>query len=326
MKKNLAIILCVFILLPTLLCSCSVKNNEDKIKIVCTLFPQYDWVRNIVGESENVEVSLLIKNGADPHSYQPTAADILMLTNCDMIISSGPESDTWVKDALKEDTYDSIVRISLCEIPSMSLHDISSSSGGHLHDGEEEHTHEHHGALDEHVWLSLKNAVTATQHITEAICKLDKQNEGKYISNSQKYVSSLLTLDAEYATTVGEIEASERFMIFADRFPFVYLLSDYEIGYQAAFEGCTADVDASFDTVVDLVSEADAHNVPCIAVTESSDKALAQTVAESVKRDGVSIITLNSMQAVSQKSIENGITYLSEMQKNLEQIKLALSY
>jgi len=327
MKRSLALILCVFMLIPIIFCSCSQKDDSGKIKILCTLFPQYDWVRNIVGDSENIEVSLLIHNGADPHSYQPTASDILKISNCDMLVLTGGDSDTWIKDALEKADDPDILKIALTDIPSMTLHDISSSSGEHSHGSEKAHGHEghSHGTLDEHVWLSLKNAIAATMHLSDVICRLDKENEGKYIKNTSDYVTKLSALDLEFRSTVSAVEEDKRFMIFADRFPFIYLLEDYGIGYQAAFDGCSADVDAGFDTVATLICEVNEHNVQCIAVTESSDKSLANTVATSADRDGIQVITMRSMQSVTRKSIDEGITYLSEMRANLEQIKLALS-
>ena len=332
MKKIIAFLLLTLVLISVIYCasSCAEKyNSDDKIKVVCTLFPQYDWVRNIVGNSNKIEVSLLISNGTDPHSYQPTAADILTVTNCDVIIYTGSESDTWIKSALADDRYDGIVKIALSDIPSMKLHDISSSSGEHSHGDDDGHSHGHedheHGILDEHVWLSIDNAVTATRHISETLCRLDRENEGKYIENTEKYVSSLITLDADFDAEISKIDEDERFIIFADRFPFIYLLSDYNVSFQAAFDGCSADVDADFGTVLTLIKEADAHDVSCIAVSESSDKTLASTVISSAKRDDMKIVVLNSMQSITKKEIENGASYISVMNENLDNILLALA-
>ena len=188
-----------------------------------------------------------------------------------------------------------------------------------------EHEDHEHGTLDEHVWLSLDNAVTATRHISETLCRLDRENEEKYIENTEKYVASLLTLDADFDAEISKIGEDERFIIFADRFPFIYLLSDYGISYQAAFDGCSADVDADFGTVLTLIKEADAHDVSCIAVSESSDKTLANTVISSAKRDDMKIVVLNSMQSITKKDIENGASYISVMNENLDNILLALA-
>ena len=332
MKKIISFLLCIILLISVISCASSCGNSDydnGKIKIVCTLFPQYDWVRSIVGNSNKIEVSLLIQNGTDPHSYQPTAADILTVTNCDMIIYSGAESDKWIKEALSDDKYDNIVRIALCDIPSIKLHDISSTSGEHSHEKEFGHSHDHgtdsHGVLDEHVWLSLHNAIIATRHISEAICKLDRENEGKYIENSEKYISSLLSLDEKFKFEIEKIDKHDRFIIFADRFPFIYLLSDYHVSFQAAFDGCSADTDADFETVLTLIKEADTHSVSCVAVTESSDKSLANTVINSAKRNDMKIITLNSLQSINKNDIDNGATYISVMRENLENIMLALT-
>lgn len=328
MKKIISALLCFLLVISTLTlcigCGDTLADSE-KISIVCTLFPQYDWVRNIVGNSDNIEVSLLIQNGADPHSYQPTASDIMKISNCDMIVFVCGESDTWVSEALERAQNRNIKQIALSELEGMTLQDISSSSHTHSHD-EHEHGSEHpHSVFDEHLWLSLKNAITATERLTVEICALDKDNEKAYSNNAESYIASLHLLDSQYRLAIEQVAPENRFMIFADRFPFVYLLSDYSIDYQAAFDGCTAEADADFDTVIKLINEADAHCVSYIAVTESSDQALAKTVAASASKHDIKILTMNSLQNVSQKNIENGASYLEAMRENLSAIKFALS-
>lgn len=304
------------------LCGCGSKDGEDdKLKIVCTLFPQYDWVRNIVGDTDGVEMSLLIQNGTDPHSYQPTAADIMEISDCDMIIYVGADSDRWVQEALARANNEDTVKIALTEIQGMTLHNVSSAS--HSHGEHEEHGHEghDHGALDEHLWLSLSNAVVAIEHIAVELAVLDPDNSNDYMINTALYKSALTELDGRYRTAVNS--AATRFMLFADRFPFVYLLSDYGVDFSAAFEGCTTDVDAGFDTVLRLINEAAEHDVGYIAVTETSDKALARTVADSSKKD-IEIIVMDSLQSVSEKQLEGGISYLGVMESNLDALSVAL--
>jgi zinc transport system substrate-binding protein len=321
MKRILIFALLLALLIPYSF-GCGAPADEERISIVCTLFPQYDWVRSIVGESKNVEVTLLIKNGSDPHSYQPTAADIMTVSNCDMIVYIGADSDVWVKDALKRANNESTLKVALSDIEGMTLHNVSSSS--HDHGEHEEHSHgeHHHGVFDEHLWLSLRNAAIATEYLSERICALDKENEELYKANAKAYKDKLLALDLEYKTAI-EAAGEHPFMLFADRFPFVYLLEDYGIDYAAAFEGCTTDVDAGFDTVLRLIKEAEEHNVSHIAVTESSDKALAKTVAESAKGN-IEITVLNSLQSVNTYQLANGYSYLSVMRNNLGAVRTAL--
>ena len=326
-KRLLSALLALCILLT--LCSCTKQNqsNKDaKLTILCTLFPQYDWLRNITAGVDGVEVSLIIANGTDPHSYQPTAADIMNISNCDMLVYVGGDSDTWVKKAIERSKNQNINAITLTELEGIELHNISSASHTHEDHSHGEHSHEghSHSALDEHLYLSLDNACAAVGALANALCKADPDNRDAYLKNSLEYTLKLANMSESFRAEVEQIPAEERFILFADRFPFVYLLSDYEIHYSAAFEGCTTDVDADFDTVIRLIHEADEHNVSYIAVTEGSDKALANTIITSTKSKNQKIVVLNSMQAITKSQIENGSTYISIMKENIDQIKTAL--
>lgn len=305
--------------------SCAEKKDDGKLHIVCTLFPQYDWLRNIVSGSQSIELDLIIANGSDPHSYQPTAADIMTISNCDILIYVGGDSDEWVKKAIERSKNDNIQTIVLTELEGVNIYGISASSHsheGHSHgDGHDGHSH---SALDEHIYLSLRNAMASVREITEILCEKDPASKEFYKENSDIYLEKLLALSSELALAVGSVPEEERFVLFADRFPFVYLLSDYGVHYAAAFEGCTTDVDADFDTVLRLIHEADEHNVKYIAVTESSDKALAETVISSTKTKNQKILTFNSMQAISRQKINGGATYLSIMEENAKALKTAL--
>lgn len=310
-------------------CSCNSTNKKDadtKLKILCTLFPQYDWLRNITAGVDGIEISLIIANGTDPHSYQPTATDIMNISNCDMLVYVGGDSDTWVKKAIERSKNQNINTVTLIELEGIKLHNISSASHSHEGHSHGEHSHEghSHSALDEHIYLSLENACVTVNKLANELCKIDPANSESYLKNSLEYTLKLKNLSQSFNAEIEKIPEHDRFILFADRFPFVYLLSDYKIHYSAAFEGCTTDVDADFDTVIRLIHEANEHNVNYIAVTESSDKALANTVISSTNSKNQKIITLNSMQSITKKQIENGTTYISIMQENIDQVKTAL--
>ena len=309
---------------------CGGRKSEDngKIKVLCTMFPQYDWLSEIFGESEEIELSLIIQNGTDPHSYEPTAADILAISKADMIVYLGGESDKWVREALERSDNKDIVRVEISECEGVELHDISSASEGHSHEGHAHGHHDHeghdHGTLDEHIWLSLHNAKAACKALAEAISKLDESGAERYSENAKAYIEKLDALDEKYEKAIGSVAETERFLLFCDRFPFVYLLEDYGIEYAAAFEGCSADADADFETVLRLIKEADEHAIEAVAVTESSNGALARTVLSSSRQGGGEIIVFNSLQSVNKGQIADGISYLSVMEENLNALKSAL--
>jgi zinc transport system substrate-binding protein len=242
-----------------------------------------------------------------------------------MIVYLDDEVDNWVSEALERADREHIKKIALSECEGVIKHDISSTS--HTHDGEEHH-HSHdehdHKTFDEHLWLSIKNAVQISEALCDALCQLDPSGEENYRSNTAKYLEQLGRLDEEYKNAVSHVDAEDRFMMFCDRFPFVYLLEDYGIEYAAAFEGCSTDVDADFDTVLRLIEEVESHGVDFVTVTESTDGALAETVTNSVKGREVGVLCMDSMQAVSRKQIESGKTYLSVMEENLRVLKIAL--
>ena len=320
------LLVCLALTLCIGLCSCR-REESDKIKIVCASFVEYDWLCNIVGESERVELSLIVKNGSDIHNYQPTAADIMQISECDMIVYLGNEFDTWVNDALTMAENEQTKKFSMSECEGVTLREISSASEHHGHEGEE-HEHEHdghnHGTADEHLWLSINNAIAICRALSIAICELDGASAQIYTENTEKYIEELTALDAEYRAYAESVADEQRFMLFCDRFPFVYLLCDYEIDYIAAFEGCSADANSDFATVVRLIEELEAHSAKCVFVCEDSDSRLAQTVILSSNVSGGEIFVMDSLQAVSQGQIESGASYLGAMRENLEVIKAAL--
>lgn len=324
-------LLCLVLMIALALCAlsgCS-KSEEDegKLKIVCTVFPQYDWMRNIIGETDRVELTLLISNGNDMHSYEPSAADIMKIADCDMIVYLGEGIDGWVSEAIERSGREDLKKIALAECEGVTLRNISSASHTHdhgEHDDHDDHDGHDHGALDEHLWLSLNNATALTEALCDAICELDPENAQSYRDNAERYILALADLRLDFEAAVARADGSKRFMLFCDRFPFVYLMEELGIEYSAAFEGCSADVDADFGTVLRLIEEAEEHRVDFVAMTESSDGALARTVANAIKDREVGLLRFDSMQAVSKNEIEGGYSYLSIMRENLRVLSVAL--
>ena len=299
----------------------SKRDNRTKTSIVCTAFPQYDWIKNIIGDSEDFKLTLLTDNGSDIHSYQPTVADRVEISECDLLVSVGV-SDAWVEEMLNETDGVHVVRLS--EIDGVTLREVStdgiiSEHVHHTHEGHGEHEHEHehdhdHGTYDEHIWLSLRNAKVCTEYLSKILSELSPQNEDKLSKNTVAYISSLSALDAEYEK-LCQSSAAPR-LIVADRFPFSYMTADYGIEFCAAFDGCSTETNAGLDTVKRLAEKAAEWQISGIAITESSDGRLANTVLATSGTDG-EIFVINSMQSITRAQIANGESYISIMQQNL---------
>ena len=277
------------------------REGEDTLKIVSTVFPSYDWVREILGEeTKKADLSLLVKNGVDLHSYQPSVEDLVMISECDLFIYVGGTSDGWVEDALHASQNPDQIAVDLLQVLGL--------------DGDTE--------ADEHVWLSLKNAKVLCAHIADQLSALDPERAQTYADNLAAYTEQLETLDVQYEKMVDNAEGDT--VVFGDRFPFRYLFDDYGIHCFAAYAGCSAEAEVSFDTVITLAEKIDALGLSCILVPETSDKSLAQTILQSTKDKNQEILVLDSMQSVTEDQMEEGITYLSGMESNLAVLEYAL--
>ena len=309
------IIAAVLILLS--LCACAdIKTAESgKIKIVCTVFPIYDWTREIA--SDKAEIIWLTEGGTDMHSFQPSAADMVKIAECDILIYIGGESDKWVDEAAKQYQSEKRTIVNLTSLLGDSLKEEEHTEGM-----EEEHKHEEETEYDEHIWLSLKNADLFSGAIADALAYKDPQNAEFYKENARNYTEKLTALDGGYQKAVSE--AKNKTLLFADRFPFRYLTEDYGLSYYAAFPGCSAETEASFETVAFLSAKADELGLKYIIKTETAGTKIAETVIANTKEKNQQIMELDSMQSVGIKDAMNGTTYLSVMEKNLETLKKAL--
>lgn len=296
-KKTISFLL-ILILCVGILTSCSFEKESDKISIVTTIFPLYDWTRQIVGDNANI--ILLNSNGTDMHSYQPTTDDIVRLSTCDMLIYIGGDSDFWIEDALKNAVNKDMTVINVLEFLEISEDD------------------EH----DEHIWLSLRYASKVCQNICEKISLIDSENADIYKANKNSYIFELSQLDNEYTDAINA--SSTKTLLFADRFPFKYFTDDYGLDYYTAFDGCSAESEASFETVVFLAKKIDELLLPAVFIIDGSTTELANTVISSASSENVKILSLNSMQSVTLQDITDGITYLSVMQSNLNVLKETL--
>lgn len=332
MKKITALLLALFVLVGAL-AGCGKQNDTnktDKLSIVTTIFPEYDWVREILGDkADNAEITMLLDNGVDLHSYQPTADDIVKISDCDLFIYVGGESDGWVEDALRNAANRNMKVINLLEILGDSVKTEEIVEGmqeehehedAHAHDDAEEHEHEEEA--DEHVWLSLKNAKMLVRVISKALQELDPDNKDIYAANADAYVKKLSALDADYQVAVDA--ASNKTILFGDRFPFRYLVDDYGLRYYAAFVGCSAETEAGFETISFLAKRVDEWKLPCVLTIEGAQHKIAETVVRNTTTKNQKVLTMDSMQSTTTQDVKNGTTYFSVMEKNLSVLKEAL--
>ena len=300
-------------------CSDTKKTDDGKISIVCTLFPMYDWARNIIGENnDDVELTLLLDSGTDLHSYQPNAADIIKITSADLFIYVGGTSDKWVDDVFKTSPSDT-VKINLMEVLGEGVFDEETVEG--MEAEEEEETDEKE--YDEHVWLSLKNADKFCTYIKDALIKLDPAHQKDYEANCGNYRQDLAVLSGDYTEAVNK--AKRKTILFADRFPFRYLVEDLGLDYYAAFAGCSTETSASFETIIFLANVVDNMKLPTILVTETSDRSVAKTVKDTTESKDAEILVMDALQSVTSEAVKNGTTYLGSMRNNLEILKKALA-
>ena len=324
---------------------CSAQSGDSKaqkkLSIVATIYPQYDWLKNVLGErADAVDLKLLIKNGTDLHSYQPSAQDIAAIASADMVVYVGGISDEWIRKALKATPKAGRVQVDLMKVLGDRIKEEEIVEGmqaeeEHHHEHGDEHEehaeehehHEHHEHAeapenDEHIWLSLKNAEILVKNIAESIAQLDPANAETYKANTDAYISKIRELDANFTEALAG--ASQKTILFGDRFPFRYLVDDYGIKYYAAFVGCSAESEASFETVAFLANKMDSLALPAIFRIEGGNGKIARAILDASKKSKqAQVLTLNSMQSVKGDQTSSETGYLSIMQSNLETLKKA---
>ena len=332
MKKIITLML-VAVLAVCALSGCGTSKsgedkNDKKIKIVTTIFPEYDWVMQILGDkADKADVTMLLDKGVDLHSYQPSTADIAKISEADVFIYVGGESDEWVEDVLKEAKNKKLKVINLMDVMGDKAKEEEVKEG--MQEEEEEHAEETKDGkeeeeveYDEHVWLSLKNAKIFTKKIADVLSEVDKDDAKTYQANYESYAKKLDDLDKKYADAVAS--AKNKTLVFGDRFPFRYLVNDYGLDYYAAFVGCSAESEASFETVTFLAKKIDELGLGNVLTIEGKNHKIAKTVVDNTKNKDQKVLTMDSMQSTTSKDVKDGATYLGIMEKNLEVLKEAL--
>ncbi len=295
------------------------RTEEKELSVVATIFPLYDWTKTLIGEeADRIDLTLLLDSGVDLHNYQPTAKDLITLTNCDLLLAIGGESDRWLDDLpLRPDgTPVRVLRL---------LDRLGDEVKEEAPVGEEEHDHEYdhdEEEKDEHVWLSLRLAKLACREIGRELSEVDPAAKTVYEKNLAEYTDALTRLDDRYAEAVTA--GTKKALLFADRFPFRYLVDDYGLTYDAAFSGCSAETEASFETVARLAKRADEWGLSYVLTLEGSDGKLAGTVIANTKTKNQGVLSFDSMQSTTRADADGGVTYLSVMEKNLDALTAAL--
>lgn len=297
MKK----IVCAFIAVFMLMCCGAVA---EELSIVVTDFPCYDMARAVAGDM--AEITMLIKPGSEVHSYEPAPSDIIAMTEADLFIYIGGESDSWAVDMLSSMGGDAPATLRMFDCVE------GASAEEHEHD---EHEHEY----DEHIWTSPKNAMLMVSAVSEALCGLDMENADIYAANEAEYNAQIAGIDAQITDMVANAARTE--LVFGDRFPFLYLAREYGLTWSAAFPGCAAETEPSAQTIMELIMKVSAEKIPVVYVIEMSTGNVAGAIAEDT---GAEIVTLHSIQNVSADEFAAGETYVSIMQKNVEALRKGL--
>lgn len=297
----------------------AVLEEDNRFHIVCTTFPQYDWTANLIcGNEENISLTLLMDKGGDLHNFQPSALDIARVSECDLFLYVGGESDAWVKDALKEAVNPKMRVINMMEVVSETLVEEEHVAGGSGHDKQEHDEQEY----DEHIWLSIRNAERIVEAIAAELVSMDSRNVDLYQRNCERYTAALRALDLQFAKVIDS--GKKDTLLFADRFPFRYFVEDYGLNYYAAFNGCSAETEAGFGTMAFLINKLDELELDFVIVLDGSDDRLARVVIENTQSGHQKVCVLNSMQSISRKEIKEGLHYLNIMEENLNVIRKLL--
>lgn len=334
-RKGIGILAACGLICGSLLTGCGTGRAEDasekaqddgRISVVTTIFPQYDFVRQIAGDS--VDLKMLLKPGEETHSYEPTPQDIIAIQNSDIFIYVGGENDAWVEDILDSMPDAGMHTLKLIDcVDTVEEEHVEGmqEQPGHSHEEEEYHgdeTEEAHSVheIDEHVWTSPVNASAIVDEIKELLARTDPENRQRYEENAEAYEAELAALDAAFREVVDN--AGRRLVIFGDRFPFRYFADEYGLDYYAAFPGCASDTEPSAAVMAFLINKVAEEKVPAVLKMELSNENIANAIAEAT---GTEVRTFYSCHNLTAEEFENGETYLSMMQKNVETLKEVLN-
>lgn len=304
-------------------------TNKNTIKIVSTIFPIYDIVRNVIPNND-YEMTLLLDSGIDIHNFSPTAKDIVKIAEADLFIHIGGESDKWVDKTIETSKNKTLKRINLMDelgnmvkeeevvegMQDAEHEEDEAHEEGETHkEGEAHDEHEEH-ENDEHIWLSVRNVKEMTKVIANSLMEIDNENKDVIQKNANAFIEKLDALDKKY-TNASQNKKHDT-VLFGDRFPFRYLVDDYGIKYFAAFSGCSAEAEASFETVVFLSNKLDELGLTHVCALVGKEPKIANTIINASKDKNRDIVLFNSMEGITDVNDAENTNYLKIMEENLE--------
>lgn len=319
LKRFIGVLLSLVMLLS--ICGCAQgKKADGKIQVVCTLFPYYDFVRQIGGQY--VSPVLLVGAGKESHSFEPTPLDVITISNADIFLYNGGESEYWVSQILSSSGQNIPFVLSMMDCVDLLEEEIVEGMQTAVDHADKEHDHEDHDEIeyDEHIWTSPVIASEICTQICTALCQADPAHASVYEANLQNYIVSLAELDEAFRQVVSD--GKRNILIFGDRFPLLYFCKTYDLNYRAAFHGCSSDTEPSLATLKYLIDRVEEENIPVIYTIELSSQKIAAAIAETTN---AKVRTFYSCQTLSKADFDHGETYLSLMWKNVDVLKEGLS-
>ena len=324
MKKSIAFILVLiisFIGIISILLNCFdyTKKSDEKVQIIATLFPQYDFAKQIGGDK--VEVKLLLPPGTESHTYEPTPQDMVTISNSDLFIYTGEEMEPWAESlisGIKTDikVLDLSKTVDLIHIEEFEEIEDDEEEHEHEHEHEHHHEHEHEHEYDPHIWLNPLNAVEMVKSIEEQLIEVDPTNADFYRNNAEKYMSEIQQLDIEFENTIKENNIKK--IAFGGAFAYAYFIERYDLDYISAYETCGENAEPSTIKIKNVIDYIKKNNIPVIFYKEYTTGNVARTISEAT---GAKMVVFNTVHNVSKEEIEAGESYVSIMRKNLEGFK-----
>lgn len=327
MKRLFALLLATALAVGLCGCGPRAKADDGRLQVVCTVFPYYDFARQIGGD--DVDVTLLVAAGKETHSFEPTPLDVITLSEADVFLYNGGESEAWVDDILSAAGENIAVTLPLMPQVSALAEEWAEGMEGAHDDHDHDHGHDDHDGhghdsddieYDEHVWTSPVLAKALCQAICDALCRADPEHRDGYQARLADYLAQLDSLDEAFRDVVAA--GQRRLLVFGDRFPLLYFCREYGLDYRAAFHGCASDTEPSLATLKYLIDKVEDEDIPVVYTIELSSQKVARAIAETT---GAKVLTFQSCQTVSRQDMEAGATYLSLMERNVEALKEGLS-